>query len=177
MSLTKKQKTVILDELKANLADAKSVVFADYQGVSVKDFESLRGKLRESGVKFQVCKKTLMRLAAKDAGFEEIPNEVMEGPIGAAFSMDDEIAAAKILHDYGKKNEKVKLRGALFEGRVLTIAETMQLAMLPGKEELLAKLVYLLNSPIQGFHGVLHNTLGGFVRVLNAVKEKQEQAA
>ena len=91
--------------------------------------------------------------------------------------MEDEISAAKILANFAKTNENVKLRGALFEGRVLSLAETKVLASIPGKEELLSKLVFLLMSPISGFHGVLHNTLGGFVRVLNAVKEKQEQTA
>ena len=91
--------------------------------------------------------------------------------------MEDEISAAKLLHKFGKTNKNLKLRGALFEGRVLSVAETTDLAQLPGKEELLAKLVYLLKSPIQGFHGVLNNTIGGFVRVLDAVREKQEQAA
>jgi SAM-dependent methyltransferase len=112
---------------------------------------------------------------AKEIGFDKIPDESLEGPVGVAFSKEDEISAAKIIHEFSKKNENLKLRAALFEGRVLTLEETKQLAMLPGKEELLSKLVFLLNSPIQGFHSVLNNTITGFVRVLDAIKEKQEQ--
>jgi len=177
MALNKDQKAEVLKKVSESMKDAKAVVFADYQGISVNDLDNLRSKLREAGVRFQIVKKTLIRLAAKENGFEEIPNEVLEGPVGAAFSMEDEIAAAKILATFAKKNKNVKLRGSLFEGRVLSVAETKELANLPGKEELLGKLVYLLKSPISGFHGVLYNTMGGFVRVLNAVKEKQEQAA
>jgi len=177
MALNKDQKAEVLKKVPESMKDAKAVVFADYQGISVNDLDNLRSKLREAGVRFQIVKKTLIRLAAKENGFEEIPNEVLEGPVGAAFSMEDEIAAAKILATFAKKNKNVKLRGSLFEGRVLSVAETKELANLPGKEELLGKLVYLLKSPISGFHGVLYNTMGGFVRVLNAVKEKQEQAA
>jgi large subunit ribosomal protein L10 len=173
MPLTKEQKTGILESMINDMKDAKSVVFADFQGVSVKDFQILRAQLREAGVKFKVAKKTLIRLAAKDQGFEEIPAEVLEGPVGAAFSMEDEIIAAKLLNDFGKTNENLKLRGAIFEGRILSIAETKQLALIPGKDELIGKFIYLIKSPITGFHGVLNNTLAGFVRVLDAIKEKQ----
>ncbi len=174
MPLTKEQKTEILNKLTSQMKDAKSVVFADYQGLSVQDLKDLRKSLREEGVKFQVAKKTLFRLASKEAGFGDVPDEILEGPVGAAFSMEDEIAAARLLHKFGKENDNLKLRGAFFEGRILSIDETKALALIPSKDELIGKFVFLLNSPIQGFHGVLNNTLGGFVRVLNAIREKQE---
>lgn len=173
MPLTKEQKSEILEGLINDMKNAKSVVFADFQGVSVKEFQELRTKLREAGVKFQVAKKTLIRLAIKDQGFEEIPAEVLEGPVGAAFSMEDEIIAAKLLHDFGKKNENLKLRGAIFEGKILSIEETKQLALIPSKDELIGKFIYLIKSPISGFHGVLNNTLAGFVRALDAIAKKQ----
>ena len=177
MPLTKEQKTGILDGMIQNMKDAKAVVFADFQGLTVKDMKELRGKMREKGVSYQVAKKTLIKLAAKEAGFPELTEETLQGPVGVAFSMEDEISAAKLIHTTAKTNENLKLRGALFEGRVLSIAETKELAMLPGREELLAKFVYILKSPLQGFHGVLNNTVSGFVRVLDAIREKQEQTA
>ncbi|MBU1151734.1 50S ribosomal protein L10 [Patescibacteria group bacterium] len=177
MPLTKSQKTEILDALKNEMQSAKAVVFADYRGLSVKELAELRAQMRAKGVKYKVAKKTLIKLAAKELGFEDIPSEVLEGPVGVAFGMEDEISAAKLLHAYAKKHPNIKLRGALFEGKILSVAETAQLAIMPGKEELLGKLVMLLNSPISGFHGVLNNTVSGFVRVLNAIKEKQEQSA
>ena len=177
MPLTKEQKSEILTDLIQNMKESKSVIFADFQGLSVKDMKDLRSKMREEGVSYKVAKKTLIKLAAKEAGFEEIPAEVLEGPVGAAFSMEDEIAAARLIHQFSKKNENLKLRGALFEGRVLSFEETKQLALLPGKNELLGQFVYLIKYPIQGFHGVLNNTIAGFVRALNAIKEQQEKAA
>ena len=177
MPVSKEQKEVILKGLIDNMKEAKSVVFADYSGLTVKEMKEMRDQMREKGVKFQVAKKTLMKLAAKEAGYtEEIPTEVLEGTVGAAFGMEDELSAAKSLYEFGKKNKNLNLRGALFEGRVLSIDETKEIAVLPGKEELLGKLVYLLKYPIQGFHGVLNNTITGFVRALNAIKEKNEQA-
>ncbi len=178
MALTKAQKVDIAKELAEKMKEAKSVVFADYQGLTVKELKELRTLLRKSGVTFTVVKKTLIKIAAKEAGFEgEFSRDIVEGPVGAALSMEDEIAAARLLHEFSKTHDNLKLRGALFEGRVLSLADTKELALLPGKEELLAKLVYLLKSPISGFHGVLNNTISGFVRVLNAVAEKQEQSA
>ncbi len=176
MPQTKQQKEEVVMQMTAQMKDAKSVVFADYQGLSVKELKDLRGQLREKGVSFTVSKKTLIRLAAKNAGFEEIPNEVLEGPVGAAFSMEDEMSAAKLLHTFGVKNKNLKLRGSLFEGKVLSIEETNVLALLPSREELISKFIYLVKSPISGFHGVLNNTISGFVRALNAVKEQKEQA-
>jgi len=177
MPLTKEQKSEILTDLIQNIQESKSVVFADFQGLSVKDMKDLRSKMREEGVSYKVAKKTLIKIAAKEAGFEEIPDEILKGPVGAAFSMEDEIAAARLIHQFSKTNENLKLRGALFEGRVLSLEETKQLALLPGKNELLGQFVYLIKYPIQGFHGVLNNTISGFVRALNAIKEQKEQAA
>lgn len=177
MPLTRVKKSEILKELVDTMKDAKSVVFADFQGLSVKDLKTLRQQMREKGVSYKVAKKTLIAIAAKENGYPEIPSDLLAGPIGAAFSMIDEISAAKILHQFAKKNTKLKLRGALFEGRVLSLSETMALATLLSKEELISKLLYLVKYPIQGFHGVLNNTLAGFVRVLNAVKEQKEKTA
>lgn len=177
MPLTKGQKEELVAQLVAKIKDAKAVVFADYQGLTVDDIDKLRKDLREAGATFQVAKRTLIKLAAKEAGFDDIPDDVLEGPVGAAFSMEDEISAAKIVFKFGKKNENLKIRGGLFEGKVLSTAEAKQLAQLPSREELVSKFIYLVKYPIQGFHGALSNTISGFVRALNAIKEKQEKAA
>ncbi len=177
MPLTKAQKGDILKELIDQIKEAKSVVFADFQGLSVKNMKTLRDQMRKEGVRYQIAKKTLIKIAAKEAGYSEIPADVLEGPVGAAFSMEDEIAAARLMHNFAKKVKELKLRGALFDGRVLSVAETKQLATLPSKEELIAKLLYLFKYPIQGFHGVLNNTIASFVRALNAIREKKEQTA
>lgn len=176
MPITRTQKEEILKDLVERMKAAKSVVFADFQGLSVKDVKELRKAMKEKGVSFQVAKKTLFRIAAKESGFGDVPDEVLAGPVGAAFSMEDEIAAANIIHKFAKKKKDLKLRGALFEGRVLSIAETKVLATLPSKSELIGKLIYLIKYPIQGFHGVLYNTMAGFVRALNAISEQKGKA-
>lgn len=173
MAVTKQQKSQILDELIENFKVAKSVVFNQYQGSTVKDMRELRKALRAGKVKFKVARKTLMLIAAEKAGFKEIPNEMMQGPIGIAFGMEDEIAPLKIAHDFGKLHEKVKITGAIFEGKLLSAAEAKVIATLPGREMLLAKLVGCLKSPIAGFHAVLHGLLRNFVYALNEIQKKK----
>ncbi len=177
MPLTKDQKTEILNKLIQEMKQAKSIVFADYQGMSVKEVKDLRSKMREKGVSFLVAKKTLMNIASKESGFGEIPSESIQGPVGAAFGMEDEISPAKIIHQFAKGNKNLKLRGALLNGRVLSVEETKALAELPSFEELVGKFIYLVRYPVQGFHGVLNNTICGFVRALNAIREQKETTA
>jgi len=172
MPASRKQKEESLKKVTELMKSAKSVVFANYQGMTMKEIEDLRQKLEEKGGKYSVAKKTIIKIAAKEIGYNDIPKDIMAGPIGVAYGIKDEVIAAKIINDVAKKNKNLKLMGALMGGKVLSIAETKQLALLPSKEELLAKFVYLVRYPVQGFHGVLHGTLAGFVRVLKAISEK-----
>jgi len=174
MTITRQKKEEILVELVKKFKEAQSIVFAQNKGLTVFETKELKNKLREKGAEMKVAKKTLMKIAAKEAGYEgEISNEVMDGAVGAVFSNDDLVAGAKVVYDYAKKHKALSLLGGLLDGKVLTLAETNTLATLPSKEELLTKLVYLLKSPISGFHGVLNNTVAGFVRALDAIAKKQ----
>jgi len=173
MAVTKQKKEEVIAELVDLFKNSKSVVFSDYQGISVKDVQDLRRKLRENDSQFKVAKKTLIKLAAKDAGFSEIPEEALVGQVGVAFGMGDEIAAAKTLYDFSKSNDAVKLLSAFMEGKALTQAETIELAKIPGKDELLAKMVGSMKSPISGFHGVLYSLLRSFVGVVDAYKDSK----
>ena len=174
MTITRKKKEEVLVELVKKFKEAQSIVFAQNKGLTVSEVRELKSKLREKNAEMKVAKKTLMKIAAKEAGYEaEIPDEVMVGAVGAVFSNDDAIAGARIVYDYAKKHKALALLGGLLDGRVMTLDEAKTLATLPSKEELLTKLVYVLKSPISGFHGVLNNTIAGFVRALDAIAKKQ----
>lgn len=172
MPLTKPQKEKILKALVEEMKSAKSIVFADFQGLTMKDLDNLRKQMGSVGVKYQVAKKTLISKAAKELGYGDLPKEVIQGPVGVVMSMKDEIIGAKLIHQFAKKNDKLKLRGGLMEGKILSIADAKMLATMPSKEELLGKFVYLVRYPVQGFHGVLYQTMAGFVRALDAVAKK-----
>ena len=163
----------MLEELTKAFEKAKSVVFSQYQGTNVKNMRALRKQLLEKKVKFKVARKTLVSLAAKKVGFEAIPADFMHGPIGLAFAMEDEIAGAKVINDFGKTAETVKIAGAIFEGKFVKAAEAKMLASLPGREALLAQLVGTMKAPISGFYNALHGLLRNFVYVLGEVQKKK----
>lgn len=173
MAITRKQKEVILAELKKYFEGAKTIVFSHYKGVLVKDMRTLRKKLHEQKVHLQIAKKTLITRASKEAGFDSIPETFMDGPIALAFGMEDEIAPAKIIHEFGKEHSTVKITGALFERKFISVSEAQVIATLPSREVLLAEFVSLLKSPIARFHSVLHSLLRNFVYVMSQVHYKK----
>jgi large subunit ribosomal protein L10 len=173
MAVTKAQKGEILTALTDNFARAKAVYFAQNKGLQVKKVTDLRKKLHKEGIDLVVAKKTLMKIAAKKNNLPDISDDVMEGAIAAAFSYGDVVAPAKILYDFSKENENLQLLGGIVEGKLLNKAEAKQLATLPSRKELLAKLVGSMKSPISGFHGVLAGVLRKLVYGLKAVHDKK----
>ncbi len=173
MAVTKAQKTAILKDLTAEFKTAKSSTFTTYSGLSVGELQELRRKLRADGARLIVAKKTLIQLAAKEAGLPEIPADTMAGPIAVAFAHEDELAAAQALHSFGKDHEQVTLTGGILESEHLDKAAINQLAVLPSKQALLGQLVSVLVGPLRGFVGVGQGVISGFVRALDAVEKKK----
>jgi len=171
MAITKEKKAEILQELIDKFGKSKTVVFSDYRGLDVSSISDLRGKLRESGSECKVAKKTLIKLAAKDQNLGELDASVMEGPVAVTFSYEDELSGLKVLFNFSKDNENLKLLGGIVDGKVVGAEEIIQLAKLPSKEELYAKLLGSLNAPISGVVGIMGNLIGGFVRVVSAYKD------
>lgn len=154
---------------------AASGVLVDYRGLTVEEDTKLRAELRKAGVEYAVVKNTLTRFAANEVGFNEF-DPILNGPTALAMSYTDAVAPAKVLVEYGKKNENLEIKGGFIEGKVVSVAEISELASLPSKEVLVAKLLGSMNSPIQGFASVLNGTLSGFVRALQAVADKKAAA-
>ena len=173
MAVTKEKKEEILQGLIESLKSAKSVVFSHYSGLDVKSMQELRTSLRDKNSEYKVAKKTLIKLAAKEAGLPELPNEVLDGPIGIAISFDDELSAAKAIYDFSKTHKEAVLIGAIIDGEILSKEEVNEFAKIPSREELYAKLVYTIKSPISGFYSTLHGVLRNFVGVLNAYKDSK----
>lgn len=181
MAITKSQKGQILKDLEEKFSKAKAVYFAENKGLTVKDVTNLRRKLREQGVDFVVAKKTLMKLAAKNQNLPEISDEVLPGPIAAVIGYEDMILPSKIVKDFGDTVEKkVILTGGIMEGKLLSQAEAVELASLPSKQQLLARLVGAMKSPLTGFYMVIKGlaekapTAGGSA---DAVKAEAAPAA
>ncbi|MBT6142962.1 50S ribosomal protein L10 [bacterium] len=172
MAISKSKKDEILQGLIESFKNAKSVMFSKYSGISVSDFSKVRSALREQNAECKVAKKTLIKLAAQEIGVKEIPKESLEGPITVIFSYDDELSGAKVIDKLSKGLEQLELTGGILEGEVFGQEKAKAYAAIPSKEELYAKLVGSMQSPISGFHGVLHGTMRQFVGTLQAIADK-----
>ena len=163
------EKVESIEELAAVLKGSNGALLADYRGLTVKTFESLRRALRAQGATCQVVKNTLMRHAAKDLGFGEI-SEWLEGPTAAIFLGEDIVAPTKALMDFIKANaNKPVLKGGYVEGRKLDVASVKSLASLPSREILLANLVGTLQSPMSGLLATLQSPLQSLAATLQSL--------
>jgi large subunit ribosomal protein L10 len=158
-----KQESV--DAVTAKLRESATTVVVDYRGLNVAQVTELRKQLREAGIEFQVLKNTLLRRATAAAELTEL-DSVLTGPTAIAFSGEDAVAPAKILNDFAKKNDALKLKGAVVEGRVIGVEEVKALAELPSREGLLSMLLSVLQAPMRNF-----------ALAVKAVAEKEEQGA
>ena len=154
-----------VDVITSKLRESATTVVADYRGLNVSQVTELRKQLREAGIEFQVLKNSLLRRATSAAELSEL-DEVLTGPTAVAFSTDDVVAPAKILNDFAKKNDALKLKGAVVEGRVIGVDEIKALAELPSREGLLSMLLSVLQAPMRNF-----------ALAVKAVAEKEEQGA
>lgn len=150
-------------EIKEKLEKATSVVLSQYQGLTVEEDTVLRKNLREAGVEYKVYKNTLVTLAAKELGLEGIV-EYLEGPVAIAFGYEDVTVAARVLNDFAKDHKKLELKAGIVEGVVYDTDKIKQLATIPSKEVLIAKLLGSIKSPISSF-----------ARVINAIAESKAE--
>jgi large subunit ribosomal protein L10 len=146
LSLNRSEKQAVIDEVTGLAAKAQTLVMAEYRGITVADMTKLRTDARSKGVALSVLKNTLARRAVAGSAFEVVGDQ-MTGPLIYGFSVDA-VAAAKVVADFAKTNDKLVIRGGAFAGKALDINGVKQLASIPPKEVLLAQLCGLLKSPI-----------------------------
>ena len=173
MAKTKEQKKDAVQLLKKRLTDANATVFTNFDGLTVMETNELRNILRKEKIKYTVAKKSLLKVALKDINIEGIDVDALEGGLGMASGFSDEVLPAKLLDTFAKKHEAVKLIGGIFNGKFINTKEVIALAKLPSKQELFAKLVWLVQYPTSGFVNVLAGSLRSFLYTLNAIKEKK----
>jgi large subunit ribosomal protein L10 len=171
MAISRTKKEEIVKELGVKLAKQKSIVFADFTGLKVKDLSDLKAKLRKGNSEFKVAKKTLMRVAFKEKGIDLDP-KTLAGEVALVMGYGDEVAPAKMVYEFSKSNQNVKILGGLLENNALTVAQVMNLAQLPSKQELYAKLVGTISAPSRNFVGVLQGNIRGLVQVLSQIKKE-----
>jgi len=172
MAKTRVQKQKTLDSLADGIKNAKSVVFANFQGLKVKETEELRGLCRKQNVTYMASKKTLVQKAMKDAGLDT-DIKSFGGGVSALFGKEDEVAPAQLIAQFARTHEVVTLFGGILEGKFIDAAKVKELSALPSKQQLLGQLVGTLNAPISGFVNVLAGNLRNLVGVLNNIKQSK----
>ena len=146
MSLNRSEKEAVINEVTSLAAKAQTLVIAEYRGITVADMTKLRAEARKQSVSLSVLKNTLARRAVAGSQFDVVADQ-MTGPLIYGFS-EDAIAAAKVVADFAKTNDKLVIRAGAFDGKALDANGVKQLASIPSKEVLLAQLCGLLMSPI-----------------------------
>jgi large subunit ribosomal protein L10 len=170
------EKSTSIAEFREKLSGVRGAVVTDFRGLSVADITELRSLLRKSEVEYKVVKNTLARLAVKDTGLEGLA-AYFEGPTAIAISRKDAVAASKVLTTWGKSRPTFTIKGGVVEGRVVGSAEIAELAAVPPREVLLARMAGALQAPITGLVRVLAVHLLGLACALDQVRQKKEGAA
>ena len=173
MATVVKEKTV--EEFASLLQDARGVILAEYAGLNVAAVSSLRRKCRDAGVQYRVIKNTLAKRATSQAGMAVL-DPLLEGPNAWAIHKTDQVAAAKVLSEFAKDNQKLKIRGGLVDGRLITIKDVETLAKLPSRDVLLAQTLAAMQSPMSGFAGALNALMRGFATAVDAYAKKRSEA-
>jgi large subunit ribosomal protein L10 len=151
--LNMEDKKAVVAEVSAEVAKASTIVVAEYRGITVGALTTLRAKAREQGVYLRVLKNTLARRAVVGSPFEGLA-EQMTGPLIYGISVDP-VAAAKVLNDFAKTNDKFVLKAGCYEGKNLDADGVKALASIPSKNELIAMLLGVMQAPVSGFARVL----------------------
>lgn len=173
MAKSREQKEKIVKQTTDKLNKAKSLIFANHTGLKVKEVQELKKQAKQQDVEFTVIKKSLFKLALKNSELKDIKLEKSKCPQAVALGYADEVAPAKILHQFAKKHKAMQFLGGILDKAILSSKEVINLAKLPSKEEMLAKTVGTIKAPITGFVNVLAGNLRRFINVLNAVKDKK----
>jgi large subunit ribosomal protein L10 len=173
--MLRSDKELAVGELKQRFDRMTSAVFVDFTGMTVAEVTRLRNTFRAKGVEYRVVKNTLVKRALGDLPYVKTLAASLRGPTAVAWSYEEPSAAARVLKDYVKENEKCKIKAGLLEGQVLAAkAVETQLATLPSKDEARAMLLATMLAPAQQFVMLINTPASNFVRLLNAKKEKGE---
>jgi large subunit ribosomal protein L10 len=176
MALTRTDKEQLLAEYENGLAQAPHAFLLGYQGITVPQVTELRNKVRASGGEYVVVKNTLALRAIDSKALAQL-KEHFVGPTAVVFSQNDPVALAKALTDSVKDIPALQFKAGLVEGRAIAADQIRDIASLPSREELIAKLLFLLQSPITRFARVLAAVPQSFVMVLDQVRKKKEESA
>lgn len=176
MAITKNRKDELVSEYVELIEQSRAIFLADYMGLSVKEMETLRTKVREVNGQMSVTKNTLLRIALEQSD-REVPDDLLIGQTATGFALGEAPALAKVLVEQAKANEKLTLRAAIVGNQILSAAEVEQLSKLPSLEQLRAQIIGLIGTPAQGIASALSNGVRQLVNVVDAYSKTEEAVA
>ncbi len=175
MGLNRQDKAAVIKEVQEIVSKSSVIVIAEYRGLSVQAVTKLRADARKNGVTLRVVKNTLVRRAVEGTEFAGLADQ-FAGPLVYGFSADP-VAAAKVIVNFAKDNEKLVLKGGAMANYVMDVEAVKNLASMPSRDELLAKLMATMNEPIAKFVRTINEVPARFVRTVAAVRDAKEAAA
>jgi len=175
LGLSLEQKQAVVAEVAAQLASAQAVIVAEYRGLDVARVTQLRSKARKSGLYLRVLKNTLARRAVKGTPFEQLTDQ-MVGPLMYGIAADP-VAGAKVIAEFARENELFVIKGGAMANTKMSDKDVKALALLPSREELIAKLMGTMQAPVAKLVRTMNEVPGKFVRTLAAYRDSKEKAA
>jgi large subunit ribosomal protein L10 len=170
--MKKDAKKLIIDKVRKTSDKAKVTILTDYKGMTVKSVTELKKKLKANNAEMKIVKNTLFaRVIGKE--YSEAFKPLLEGQTAIIFGMEDPIAPVKVLVTFITENEKPVLKGGIFEGKFVTVEQIKAISKLPGRQELIAKVVWGIKSPLSGLVYALKGNINKLVWALDAVKNKK----
>jgi len=174
--LTKEQKEAIVAEVAIVARGAHSAIAAEYRGLTVEQMTKLRQDARTAGVYLRVVRNTLARRALTDTGYACM-SDSLKGPLVLAFSKEEPGAAARIVRDFAKTNDKLIVKVIALNGKLLSPGDLAALATMPTRDEALSQLLAVMKAPIEKLARTLNEVPGKLVRTVAAVRDQKQAAA
>lgn len=171
--ITRKQKEKLVEQITEKIKESRSLVFADYRGLTVEDMTAIRRELRAKGIELKVMKQTLFEIASKNANIDVDMSAIANHPVAIAFGQD-EVEPAKVIYEFSKKHENLEMVGGVLNGKSISVIELKSLAQMPSREEMYAKIVGSLASPLRGMVSVLQGNLRGLVSVISQYADNKK---
>ncbi len=175
MGLSLEQKQAMVSEVSAKLVGAQAVIVAEYRGLDVEKVTQLRSRARKSGLYLRVLKNTLARRAVQGTPFEKL-SELLVGTLMYGIAQDP-VAGAKVLSEFAKEHEQFVIKAGAMPNSMMSAKDVKALALLPSRDELLAKLMGTMQAPVTKLARTLNEVPGRFVRTLAAYRDSKETAA
>ena len=168
-------KSKIIKQAADKIKESSGIYFTNYTGMNVCQVTELRRKFRDNNVDYLVTKNTLMRIAAKEAGFDGDFDDILNGQIATAFSIEDPTSPAKVIKDFKKDNKNcLDVVGVVFDGELFYAAKYKELADLPSREELVSKFISAIGQPMNQFASTLNSVMINLVGALEGLKNSKD---